>query len=155
YPGTRFLEVLQSFGDNGIVASICPKHPVGESDSLNPDAGYNPAMRAVVGRVGALFNDPCLPRPLPTRDGRMACSVVQASWEPSAPACNRFPAHRDPSAAVLQAVREHFADVGVCTGACEGYSICEIELLAGDALRSCLEDERPTTAGVCYVDPAA
>ncbi len=48
YPGLRQLQVLYDFGDNSIVASICPK------ESLDPDArdfGYRPFVSALMGRI--------------------------------------------------------------------------------------------------------
>ena len=52
YPGLRELQVLKDFGDNSIVASICPKQvtPVGSADS-DPNYGYNPAINAIIARL--------------------------------------------------------------------------------------------------------
>ncbi len=52
YPGLRELEVLKDFGDNAIVASICPKltKPAGSAES-DPNYGYNPAVRAIIERL--------------------------------------------------------------------------------------------------------
>jgi hypothetical protein len=53
YPGLRELQVLQDFGSNSVVTSICPKQTTGVTD--DPSYGYNPALRAFIDRVrGAL-----------------------------------------------------------------------------------------------------
>ena len=57
YPGTRLLSALKGYGDNSVVASICPK-------TLNAgasDFGYRPAVSALVDRLkGALSVRRCL-----------------------------------------------------------------------------------------------
>jgi hypothetical protein len=52
YPGVRELQVLKDFGDNAIVASICPKQmkPVGSAQS-DPNYGYNPVVDAIIERL--------------------------------------------------------------------------------------------------------
>jgi len=50
YPGTRFLQVLRGYGDNSVVASICPKNP----NCANPadvDCGYNPVVTTLIERM--------------------------------------------------------------------------------------------------------
>lgn len=49
YPAPRVLEVLRDFGNNSVVASICPKITTGEES--NPYFGYNPAMDALAKRI--------------------------------------------------------------------------------------------------------
>ncbi len=46
YPGLRELSVLKGLGNQGLVASICPKTLGG--DTSDPVYGYNPAMRALI-----------------------------------------------------------------------------------------------------------
>ena len=48
YPGMRQLAVLQGIGEQGVVASICPKN---QTDATQADYAYRPAMRAVLERV--------------------------------------------------------------------------------------------------------
>jgi len=52
YPGVRELQVLKDFGDNAIVASVCPKlmKPAGSAES-DPNYGYNPAVDALIERL--------------------------------------------------------------------------------------------------------
>lgn len=47
-PGLRQLQVLHDFGNNAVVASICPKQT---DDETRPDFGYRPAMDAVLERL--------------------------------------------------------------------------------------------------------
>jgi hypothetical protein len=48
YPGLRYLSVLRGFGQNSIVASICPKNVQGAQN--DPSVGYNPTMSALIAR---------------------------------------------------------------------------------------------------------
>jgi hypothetical protein len=57
YPGTRLLSALEGYGDNSVVASICPK----TLDAGASDFGYRPAVSALVDRLkGALSVRRCL-----------------------------------------------------------------------------------------------
>ncbi len=51
YPGLRELSVLKGLGEQGIVASICPKTLNGETTAAV--YGYNPAMRALITQLRA------------------------------------------------------------------------------------------------------
>jgi hypothetical protein len=52
YPGLRQLSVLKSLGQQGVVASVCPK----QLDAPGaPDFGYRPAVRALVERMAPHF----------------------------------------------------------------------------------------------------
>ena len=84
YPGLRELEVLKEFGNNSIVASICPKNiaPTGGlTMQTDPDYGYNPAVGAIVERLKEALTVKCLPRPL-------APDTTGQSADPSAPDYN-------------------------------------------------------------------
>ncbi len=48
YPGSRQITVIQGLGEQGVVASICPKN---QTDATSADYAYRPAMRAVLERV--------------------------------------------------------------------------------------------------------
>jgi hypothetical protein len=48
YPGGRQLEVLEGYGANSIVASICARNV---TDATAPDFGYRPALAAIVERL--------------------------------------------------------------------------------------------------------
>jgi len=50
YPGGRILQVLQGYGENAVVASICPKNPTC-TDAADVNCGYNPAMSALLDRM--------------------------------------------------------------------------------------------------------
>jgi hypothetical protein len=97
YPGVRELQVLKDFGNNSIVASICPKNiqpAQGKMKQTDPDYGYNPAVGAIVERLKEALTVKCLPRPLaPDTEGqandpnapnynpdlgKVPCAVVEA-----------------------------------------------------------------------------
>jgi hypothetical protein len=70
YPGVRELQVLKDFGENAIVASICPKNTTAtggntaQAKAQDPNYGYNPAVAAIVDRLKEVLTVKCLPRPL-------------------------------------------------------------------------------------------
>lgn len=51
YPGARQLEVLKGYGDNAVVASICPRNM---AQPALPDFGYRPAMGDLLERLQLL-----------------------------------------------------------------------------------------------------
>jgi hypothetical protein len=51
-PGARQLEVLRAYGDNSVLASVCPRNL---SDASKPDFGYRPALEAVLERLQTLL----------------------------------------------------------------------------------------------------
>jgi hypothetical protein len=53
YPGTRELTVLRDIGAQAVVTSICPK--ITGDDPGAPDHGYDPAMRALVRKLGTVL----------------------------------------------------------------------------------------------------
>ena len=55
YPGLRHLAVLQGFGANAVVGSICPKVT---DDPGSPAYGYRPALRAIVRRLAEQLPQP-------------------------------------------------------------------------------------------------
>jgi hypothetical protein len=55
HPSIRPLQVLRDFGDNSIVASICPSNT---SDPAAPDYGYRPAVNAIAARILAALDAP-------------------------------------------------------------------------------------------------
>lgn len=48
YPASRQLEVLQRYGENSVVASICARNV---SDATASDYGYRPAVAAILERL--------------------------------------------------------------------------------------------------------
>ncbi len=153
YPGTRHLEVLQQFGDNSIVASICPKSLSGSTS--DPSFGYNPAVGAIVKRLGEVLSGRCLPRELDVDPdtGLVPCSVVEASAAPlDCGAPGRAPVSEKVAPAVIQQLR----DTGYCGGSavdCDSFTLCDIVQLTGDAQTECQNSQVATTPGYCYVDP--
>jgi hypothetical protein len=163
YPGVRHLQVLKAFGDNAIVASICPKNtvPDGGGPATDPDYGYNPAVQAIVSQVKTAFQPSCLPRPLSAEeDGRIPCAVVDVTG-PGACSCTARPGHLDPSSSLAGTIEDELIASGLCGGGsdrpCSDYCVCEIQQLAGAELEMCqygLADPG-TLHGFCYVAPNA
>ena len=86
YPGARELTVLKAFGDNAIVASICPKLTTSANPTQDPNYGYNPAVTGLVNRLKEALKGKCLPRAIahvtdpdgaPTPPS-LACEVIEA-----------------------------------------------------------------------------
>jgi hypothetical protein len=154
YPGVRELQVLEGFGANSIVASICPKNlqAVGTPAS-DPDFGYNPAVGAIVERLKEALTVKCLPRPLspdltgspdPTSSdynadyGKVPCAVVevrpQTQSSPGVYTGCPDAACTDPGrvaltgekAQVIPAAQQYLASSGVC-GTGDGAIPCDKE----------------------------
>ncbi len=157
YPGTRFLEVLKGIEDKAIVASICPKKPAA---GLDPDAGYNPAVGAIIKRLGEVLGGQCLPRELdvnPTT-GKVDCLVIEASSTLGDPECAR-PGREDVDSEVAQAVRNELTNSGACGGetgiACSSIQMCGIRQFTSEAdKQECFTNASSTNPGYCYIDPA-
>lgn len=174
YPGTRILETLKGFGENSIVASICPKNvepAAGATRTTDPNYGYNPAVAAIVNRLKEALTAKCLPRPLAPETqegspefGKVPCAVVEvrpktgecAVCEPSA---GRIPLSGDKEK-VIPAVREYLRNQGQCDAdgltRCSEFCLCEINQFTGDDLTACRTQAAPEGLnGYCYIDPAA
>jgi hypothetical protein len=170
YPGLRHLQVLKEFGENSVVASICPKVL-----TAGPDYGYNPAVKAIIDRLKEALKGKCLPRPLipNTADqavgglepGQVPCAVVEAVVPQNGGACgcgpaqvgqNRVDARPELRAAVLAKLREGLS-CGTTGGTpCESFCTCELKQLSGNELQACQTSESPpSTPGYCYVEPFA
>jgi len=83
YPGTRELQVLKGLGDQGIVASICPKFTdpaAGKDPALDPNYGYNPAVAAIIDRLRGKLLGNCLPRVIQTDPAthQVLCTMIEA-----------------------------------------------------------------------------
>jgi hypothetical protein len=159
YPGRRFLKVLRDYGENSIVASICPKNPVGERN--DPSYGYNPAMAAVVERVRGSLSYRCLAEPLPVDPdtGRMLCQVVEVSFPGQEAPCQRALPGREPlDEQTAQWARQHLAQQRLCgpgRAACDELALCLLTPAADGAERdACLNDLDPDVVegGWCYLD---
>jgi len=178
YPGTRHLQVLREFGDNSIVASICPKIA---DDKSKPDYGYNPAVKSIIDRLKDALKGKCLPRPLVPNDttdikdglepGQVPCAVIEAVLPQNGTcACdanqNRLALDgsdgRTAKPELRQAVLQKLADSQSCgsgkvTGQtpCDQFCTCELAQLAAGDLAKCQNDSTPpNTPGYCYVNAA-
>ncbi len=104
YPSRRPLLLAKNMGEQGIVASLCPKQLTRpEAD----DYGYRPAVRAITSRLERSLVGSCLPRAIPRTDGdtgEVACLVLAMLPEdgPDA-ACERFGLEAPPAALLAQA----------------------------------------------------
>jgi hypothetical protein len=170
YPGLRHLEVLKGVGENGVVASICPKNTApapGLLPATDPSYGYNPAVASLLALVSQRLGQ-CLPRELtPDTDqasetfGQVPCSAVEAV--PSlgqACACDaatgRMPLD---SSDLRRSVHEELEALARCGGntrvACDSYCLCEVEQLKGPELAACQAGSNdPELYGYCYIDEA-
>jgi hypothetical protein len=166
YPGVRHLQVLKGFGDNAIVASICPKNVDAQGGSAASDAnyGYNPAVGAIINRLKEALVATCLPRPLaPEENEEVPCTVVEALIPPPGGMCGvcgedgRRPLE-GATANVEDAVFEELEAKGLCgegTGVnCAEYCMCEIIQFTGQELANCQGQviDSDTQSGYCYVD---
>jgi hypothetical protein len=78
----RELQVLKAFGENAIVASICPKNvqAMGANDAAY---GYNPAVAAIIDRLKKALVATCLPRPLLREPNEtVPCKATEAFLRP-------------------------------------------------------------------------
>ena len=157
YPGLRQLEVLRDYGDNSIVASICPKTL---ADPNSGGYGYNPAVDAIADKLAITLGGRCLPRPLAVSDGVVPCRVVEATL-PSDGVCSCSAAGRAPLPAELdKPSRRSFEDQGTCGAAsasgveCSALCLCEVLPYSGAEHTECQNEPTFTpSAGWCYVDP--
>jgi hypothetical protein len=134
YPTRRELMVVRELGEQGVVASLCPRQ------LTRPDAddyGYRPAVRAITHRLERSLVGSCLPRALERQDeaGDVACLVLATLPEPGPESdCARFDlAPPDPS--ILQQMRDKArAEDG--DEAAE-HPICEVPQLPVPAGQTC------------------
>jgi hypothetical protein len=166
YPGTRHLQVLKEFGENSVVASICPK----VLDDGSPDYGYNPAVKAIIDRLKEALKGKCLPRPLVPAEidmdglqaGQVQCAVIEAVL-PQGGGCscdeskNRKSVDDRPElrSAILDTLRQG-QTCGTTGGTpCDSFCTCELLQLSGGDLETCQNsDSPPTVPGYCYINAA-
>jgi len=160
YPGVRELQVLKDYGDNAIVASICPKVTTasGPADQ-DPNYGYNPAVGAIIERLKEALKGKCLPRKLdvdPTTN-QVLCKVIEA--QKAAVTCDPAAGRRDADATILKAVRDQLQASGQCGNgtqeSCDTWTQCEILQEQGADLEACRTGGSPSVPGYCYVDSGA
>lgn len=159
YPGTRLLQTLRDFGDNSIVASICPKVTTGSDQ--DPAFGYNPAVAAIIDRLKEVLGGRCLPRQLVAdkETQQVPCAVVEATL--TANACDEALGRRVPDPKLIPAVHKQLQASGSCGGGtntpCESYNLCEIvQLRDADQMACQTQVNYPPTGrpGYCYIDEA-
>ena len=166
YPGVRHLQVLKGFGNNAIVASICPKNVVeaqGTTRAEDPAYGYNPAVAAIIDRLKEALVATCLPRPLAVEEAGVPCIVVESYLPAQGEQCNctNMPgraALTDANKGVVPAVEEELKAGSLCGGSsgisCKSYCMCEIQQFTGPQLTECREnaqDSGDQQHGYCYV----
>jgi hypothetical protein len=166
YPGVRHLQVLRGYGENAIVASICPKNVMSSNPQGDPSYGYNPAVSAIINRLKEALVGTCLPRPLDTTGTELPCKVVEAFLPGSdgVCACN-LEGRTDLSTDKIRAsVEDELIAGSLCGGTsevpCDRYCMCEIQQFTGAELSQCQTDatDNGMINGYCYVDstsPAA
>jgi hypothetical protein len=161
YPGIRQLTVVDKLGDNGIVASICPR----SLDPNNPDFGYRPAVRAIVDRLKNALAQQCLPQkllpdpnssPVPNQ---VPCLILETLPEPGDESVCNNPAKglSIPDPVVLQKFRERqAAQFGSGGTSADGgasinlnsFPVCQVTQLVVQPGQTCASDANP---GWCYV----
>lgn len=165
YPGLRHLQVLKEFGENSVVASICPK----VLDKNDPSYGYNPAVGAIIDRLKEALKGKCLPRPLVPaaaeqdglQPGQVPCKVIEALLpsDGGACSCTALPNRKDASAELRSAILKKLKESQTCGTSggtsCESFCTCELEQLRDQDLEACQTSESPpVTPGYCYINAA-
>jgi hypothetical protein len=169
YPGLRHLQTLREFGENSVVASICPK----VLDRSDPDYGYNPAVKAIIDRLKEALRGKCLPRALDIADqdfvengevrlqaGQVPCAVVEAVLQENNAGCQcdgnngRLETRPELRTAVLKKLKENKTCDVEDDSPCEAYCTCEIEQFSGNDLMTCQNQRTPAKAGYCYINAA-
>ncbi|MBN1612382.1 MAG: hypothetical protein JW940_37475 [Polyangiaceae bacterium] len=167
YPGLRHLDVLKRYGDNSIVASICPK--VLDADENDANYGYNPAVNAIVDRLKERIEGRCLPRRLSydQQTHKLPCQIVEATppgGYAAAAGCpegrDAIDPNKDDDQKLADAVRDHLREAGSCgagTSSCEGFRLCKLQALDGANRDRCQNDpsELEDVVGYCYVADTA
>lgn len=151
YPAKRILQVLQGFGENSIVASICPKNM---HQPNSPSFGYGPALAAITRRLAGTRGAACLAQDIPWNDDLGACAVVEAS--PVSLDCSRD-GRADLDEELLPSTLGFLEREGYCSDdsevPCEDYGLCAITPVDDRApcFGATAADDQP--AGYCFIDP--
>jgi hypothetical protein len=158
YPTIRELRVAKGMGEQGIVASICPR-------SLNkndPDYGYRPAVRAIINRLKAALAGQCLPQPLtPQADGTVQCLILVVLPEGST--CDPAKGLKEPDPAIVTNFnKQRQSELGGDGGATlPPDKVCELRQIAPGAdgkyngKDTCEGQTFQEGPGFCYVTGAA
>ena len=156
---------MDGFGNNAIVASICPKNSTAQGGSAaeDPAYGYNPAVAAIIDRLKEALVATCLPRPLPVEAEAVPCIVVESYLPGMGEQCNctNMPGRADltdEKKGVIPAVEDELTAGRLCgrgTGvSCNSYCMCELQQFTGDELNDCRTidpDPGSKQYGYCYV----
>lgn len=104
YPTIREFQVVRALGDNGIIASLCPRKLDG--DKTAPEYGYNPAVIAIVNRLKNALTTQCLPQKLQrdTTTQEVPCLVL-ATLAEATDTCSGS-GLQDPDPEILRVFRE-------------------------------------------------
>jgi hypothetical protein len=155
YPGLHELAVLEGIGNNGIVASICPKQL---TDETQPDFGYRPAVGAIIDRLKVALGGQCLPRTLvPDKDGHVPCLIIEARKTDGKCNC-KSTARADVAPEHQPAVQAAQSDPIASASGWDCF--CEITQTSSTAQTACQNDENDPPVlkngqevdGWCYVD---
>ncbi len=165
FPGLRQLEVLRDFGENSIVASICPKNATG--DTNDPNYGYSPAVGAIIDRLKEVLNVKCVNRPISvttnpdTGETETQCAVVEVTSTQGG-ACNcDANANRGPvDDKLVSPVLKQLGALGQCGPSsasgipCDTTNYCLCEINEASDKFSCENDPDGTVQGIgwCYID---
>jgi hypothetical protein len=157
YPSIRPLQVLRDYGENSIVASICPKNT---TDPTSADFGYRPAIAAIVDRLSARLTEKCLPRKLEVREveGGMQASCFIVEADDRTKSCDGERARASVTPELAKHVRDRLVGTHLCSdpnGDCLAYQLCSIEpLQPGSAeYQNCLTGDGSRGNGWCYIAP--
>ena len=151
YPTVSELVVAKSLGDQGIVASLCPR----SVDPANTDYGYRPAVRTIVGRLKNALAERCIPQPLEEEaDGTVPCLILELLPQAGdqATACDPAKGLQQPEAGVLARYRKQ-QQTDNADPADLQRPLCAVKQLIGADLvdNSC---ETAPGSGWCYVTRA-
>ena len=155
YPGVRELQVLELYGANSIVASVCPRYNTSDDPPNDAGYGYNSALAAIADRASEALAYRCFPPRLPVGgDGRLAARLIEA--RPSLDPCSCDPAEGRlvPDTSVtshLPAIEAQLQNLGLDPAT---ECLCELEQLSGSQQADCFWNAEPTASehGFCYVD---
>jgi hypothetical protein len=162
YPGTRHLQVAKDFGENSIIASICPR--VSTGDKADPNYGYSPAVNAIIDRLKVAFMGKCINRPVDVKDdGTVQCNVVEVTpraADGSCAPCDGGTNRSDVKPVLVNPVLKQLKATGQCGGesapACTNENFCFCTIEPADDATACKTEESPAddVIGWCYVDPS-
>ncbi|HEX6273529.1 MAG TPA: hypothetical protein VFZ53_10820 [Polyangiaceae bacterium] len=131
-----------------------------ESDEGDASDGGGPTPRTNY-VVKTIVPETCLPRPLVSENGSVACQVIEAK-PPSVATCSCDAStgrSGDVSDGLRNAVGDELVAKGLCGGdtgvRCSSHCLCEIEQLSGAELDTCLNSltDPGGIYGYCYVAP--